>query len=211
MPAYDVTVKAVFENPTWQSAWQDAKALIETNNFTLTQKQAPDAATARKQLVEMINELIAPVTERSLHESGEAIHEQVPVRNASHTSNDGIQISLSDIVIYSFIPANGENGYFEFHVTPPQSLQSAYSSGTITASTVGNETVEPGSASLRAWTQDGILYVIGLTPGKVWRVYSATGKLVYSGIAVETRHAMSLQERGFYIIQSADRAVKIVN
>jgi len=104
--------------------------LIEDANFTLTQQQAPDEATACFALAEMINELI---------------------------KSTGIVISPYDIVIFAFSPANsgtddnptGFHGKFEFRVTPPESRVSAYSSGTITASPVGNEPVEThGRASL---------------------------------------------------------------
>ena len=128
-------------------------------------------------------------------------------------------ISPYDIVIFTFIPANagtpdnanGIHGKFDFRVTPPESRTSAYSSGTITASPVANDMVGARLiAPLRAYVQNGVLHVTGLTPGEQWRVYNMTGVLIYTGIAVETHGRASLPERGIYIIISNGKIVKTV-
>ena len=143
------------------------------------------------------------------------------------------------------IPA-GVHGKFEFRVTPPDTRTSAYSSGTITASPVANDIStslndristslndristslnDRISTSLndrlRAWVQNGILYVDGLAPGTTWRVYTLTGTLIYTG-NVEARlitplpgymsssGRVSLPGRGIYIIVSEGKnSVKVV-
>jgi hypothetical protein len=67
--------------------------------------------------------------------------------------------------------------------------------------------------TLKAWVENGTLYVSGLTAGKWWGVYNITGTLMYQGIAVgdnvETLRATSLQNRGIYIIQSGNGTIKV--
>jgi len=71
-----------------------------------------------------------------------------------------------------------------------------------------------------AWTQNGILYVDGLTPGTTWRVYSLTGALIYTGTATADKFpsiggagvvTITLPGRGIYIITNGSSTVKIVN
>ena len=71
------------------------------------------------------------------------------------------------------------------------------------------------NAELRAWVQNGTLYVKGLTTGKPWYIYSLYGQLIYTGIAdgdddVETQCIASLPGRGVYIIQSGSQTIKTV-
>jgi hypothetical protein len=75
--------------------------------------------------------------------------------------------------------------------------------------TVGNEAIE-GAQSLKAWTQNGILHVSGLTVGKPWSVYNISGVLVYHGLADSDEADVSLPVRGMYIVTSGNRAVKAV-
>ena len=69
---------------------------------------------------------------------------------------------------------------------------------------------------LRAWVQNGMLYVKGLMPGKPWYIYNLYGQLIYTGIAddsdnVETQCIVPLPGRGVYIIQSGDRVIKLID
>ena len=68
---------------------------------------------------------------------------------------------------------------------------------------------------LKAWTQNGMLYVKGLMPGKPWYIYNLYGQLIYTGIAgggdnVETQCIASLPGRGVYIIHSGNQIIKTV-
>jgi len=197
MPACDVTIKATFQKTARQLAWEAIIPLIEKAIFTLTQQQAPDEVKARYALAELINALIS----------------------SQHTGLP-FQISPDDIVLFIFNPANsgttetpsGENGYFEFRVTPPNVTPSVYNGGSITASPVYNEPVEThGRASLRAWVQNGQLYVSGLQPGTPWHIYSLIGTLEYTTTATEPDATISLPKRGIYIIKNGINAQKVIN
>jgi len=135
------------------------------------------------------------------------------------------------IVVFTFVPASagtsdtpsGINGKFEFRVTPPNTRTSAYNDGIITATpfdATSNELTDYISTSLndrartiKAWVQNGVLYVSGLSPGKPWSIYHINGTLIYKGIATgdkETDNYPSLQTPGIYIIVSeGSKAVKI--
>ena len=68
------------------------------------------------------------------------------------------------------------------------------------------------SNSLKAWTNNGVVYVNGLTPGKPWSLYSVTGVLIYKGIAKsETENYPSLQSRGIYIITHENKTTKVIH
>jgi M6 family metalloprotease-like protein len=73
----------------------------------------------------------------------------------------------------------------------------------------------PETSSMKAWVQNGILYIDGLTVGETYRVYTIAGTLVYQGIAttndvvVRARHASPLPN-GTYIIQSENKSTKII-
>jgi hypothetical protein len=199
MPAHAVTVEAAFEDPAYQSAWDAALALIEGATFTLTQAEAANEDIARYRLAELINALIS-----------------------ASPNVRGFVISPYDIVIFSFSPAlagtedrhAGVPGSFSFRVTPPNTSQSAYSSGAITPTAyddTANEVLGTHTgAPLRAWAVNGVLHVSGLTVGELWSVYNLSGVLIYQGTAVETWRAASLPGRGTYIVRNGDRAVKVV-
>jgi len=63
---------------------------------------------------------------------------------------------------------------------------------------------------LRAWTQNGVLHVSGLTSGKPCTIYNLYGQLIYTGIADGNEAKIPLQERGVYIVQSGGKAIKTI-
>jgi len=63
---------------------------------------------------------------------------------------------------------------------------------------------------LKAYTQNRILYVSGLTVGETWRVYDILGKLVYQGVANDETANTALPVSGVYIIRSGGRTGKVV-
>jgi len=67
-------------------------------------------------------------------------------------------------------------------------------------------------ASLKVWTQNGALFVAGLTPDKPWSVYDIFGRMIYRGIAGagETLHVAPLPSQGVYIITHENQSVKAV-
>ena len=64
---------------------------------------------------------------------------------------------------------------------------------------------------LVAFSQNGSLYLSGLTPGASWSVYNVTGSLVSQGIATDSKAVVSLPGRGLYIVRSANKVVKVLN
>ena len=60
--------------------------------------------------------------------------------------------------------------------------------------------------SLRAWVQNGTLYVGGLAADQRWSVYSVTGALVYSAVA----NNIPLPSRGVYVVTAGTKVVKVV-
>ena len=64
--------------------------------------------------------------------------------------------------------------------------------------------------SLKAWTNNGTLYVSGMTEGKVWKLYNVSGSLVKQGIANSDVTTISLNLSGVYIIQSEGNTLKFV-
>jgi hypothetical protein len=67
--------------------------------------------------------------------------------------------------------------------------------------------------TLQTWTQDGTLYIKGLTIGQMYRIYSINGTMVYQSIAtadiVGAKNFSPLQN-GIYIIHTENQSVKIV-
>ena len=64
---------------------------------------------------------------------------------------------------------------------------------------------------LRAWTQNCVLHVSGLTSGsKPWTIYNLYGQLIYTGIAEGNEAKIPLQERGVYIVQSGGKVIKTI-
>jgi len=65
---------------------------------------------------------------------------------------------------------------------------------------------------LKAWMQNGSLYITGLSVGKTWSVYTASGALVSSGIASSSNLNVNLNAgSGVYYIKSNGQTFRIVN
>ena len=63
---------------------------------------------------------------------------------------------------------------------------------------------------LKAYVNNGNLYVSGLNAGKVWNVYSPLGAIIYQSIATSDKEETFLTARGIYFIQSENKTVKVV-
>jgi hypothetical protein len=66
-------------------------------------------------------------------------------------------------------------------------------------------------ASLRAYAQNGTLYVTGLTPGNTLYVYNILGTLIYQGVANSDKAEIALPGKGVYIVTSNGSVIKITN
>ena len=73
----------------------------------------------------------------------------------------------------------------------------------------GIEQVE--TQTLKAYAQDGTLYVGGLAAGQEWRVYSITGTLIHAGAGSSPLSVCPLPAHGVYIVTDGKTTVKIVN
>jgi len=75
---------------------------------------------------------------------------------------------------------------------------------------VDNENILKGSA-LKAWVEGESLHVTGLTAGQIWRVCSLSGMTVYQNTAGENGEAViQLSTKGIYIVQSGNKAIKVI-
>jgi hypothetical protein len=63
---------------------------------------------------------------------------------------------------------------------------------------------------LKAYIQNGILRVSGLTVGKVWTVHNVLGICLYQDIANNETAEFSLSVRGMYIVKSENQIVKVI-
>ncbi|MCL2681904.1 MAG: M6 family metalloprotease domain-containing protein [Bacteroidales bacterium] len=118
---------------------------------------------------------------------------------------DTVFSSLSPSTIYYIYARSGGNT--NFHVGNP-----SVSAPIQTSETVNIRDAEiHGREFLRAWTQDGILHIDGLTIGQIYRIFNISGILVYQSVAksdiVGVENFQPL--RGVYIIQSGNKSVKI--
>jgi hypothetical protein len=66
--------------------------------------------------------------------------------------------------------------------------------------------IETISQGVKAYVQDGTLYVSELSAGQTWNVYNITGSLIYQG----TANAIPLPERGVYVVRCEDKSIKVV-
>jgi hypothetical protein len=64
--------------------------------------------------------------------------------------------------------------------------------------------------TLKAYVQNGILRVNGLTPGETLNVYDVTATQVYRGAADGNEATVTLRVRGVYIVVSGGRSIKAV-
>jgi hypothetical protein len=68
----------------------------------------------------------------------------------------------------------------------------------------------PSAPQLKARTQGTTLHVTGLTAGRPWSVYALTGALIHRSIPTGSEADLTLPARGIYIIQSGNKAIKVV-
>ena len=69
----------------------------------------------------------------------------------------------------------------------------------------------PKAGTLKARVQNGTLHLSGLTAGKTWSVYNASGALVHSGIASGTEATLRLNASGLYFVRSGAQVGKVLS
>jgi hypothetical protein len=62
---------------------------------------------------------------------------------------------------------------------------------------------------LKAYAQDGVLHISGLSEGQPFSIYNITGTLIYSSVANADKIEILLPGRGMYIIRSGDYVIKV--
>jgi len=68
----------------------------------------------------------------------------------------------------------------------------------------------PQSTLMRAWVQNGLLHVTGLTVGESLYIYNLYGMLVYKSIVTSEEAIIPLRTQGVYIVLSGKNTVKVV-
>ena len=63
---------------------------------------------------------------------------------------------------------------------------------------------------LKAWTHNRQLHVTGLTKDKEWKIYDITGKVIYHSLATDEKEVVTLPNKGVYIVQCENNAIKVV-
>ena len=76
--------------------------------------------------------------------------------------------------------------------------------------TVSNEQWTIDNGQLKAYAQNGVLYVSGLQAGDRWSVYNIFGALVYQGVALSDKAEVPLPGKGIYIIMNGKESLKAV-
>jgi len=145
------------------------------------------------------------------------------------TSGGTLQMSAA------ITPTNATNKEVTWTVAPASGVATINTSGLLTATGNGTVTVrataKDGSGVygerqitvsnntaievveqqvLKAWTQDGMLYVSGLTLGKAWSVYSISGQLIHQAVAKTDEANIPLAAQGIYIVASGEYRVKLI-
>ena len=69
----------------------------------------------------------------------------------------------------------------------------------------------PKAGTLKARVQNGTLHLSGLTAGKTWSVYNASGALVHSSIASGTEASLHLNASGLYFVRSGAQVGKVLS
>ncbi|MDR3250700.1 MAG: DUF6383 domain-containing protein, partial [Tannerella sp.] len=194
LPASNVAVTAVFAKTQAAKdaeAVADAKALIESSYFDVTQATANTEAELKAWLVARINAIV------------------------------GVTVSAADITISGFHAATegvwgnvwGTDGGFTFTVKLSQGASRATTApvdGVIYATPAPTGTEEVAAGALTVTPTDGGLLVRGIVIGEQLSVYNLRGQLLYNVKATSTEQRIDLRERGIYVIVSGENSVKAV-
>ena len=139
--------------------------------------------------------------------------------NTSNSNTGGTPINGETATTYNYSGgAAGQTYYFYVEVTNTIDDGAGDASSTaasnvamleVETATIGiniNSQINP----LKAWTNNGILYISGLAEGKTWKLYGTLGESVKQGIAGSDIVTVSLDLPGVYIIRTEGNAVKVM-
>ena len=142
------------------------------------------------------------------------------------TSNTDWEVSCSAPWVTISPQAGSNSGEVKVSVTANTSSDPRSATITISGTGVATQTITVNqtntavtnemiaSPALKAYVQNGVLYINGLSPGSSLKVYNILGVLVYQGIAPSNspkggEFVLSLPGRGVYIITDGKTAVKM--
>ena len=86
----------------------------------------------------------------------------------------------------------------------------AYVNGALIIESTVGITYIPQQTTIKAYVNDGILHVSGLTQGDVWSVYNVSGALIYQSTANSDVEETLLVVSGVYFVKSGKVVVKVV-
>ena len=109
------------------------------------------------------------------------------------------QVNTSDITL--FVPDGTEALYQEADVWKDF--------GTIEKYEFTSNASPLAMRGVKVWSQNGVLYITGLTPGKPLYIYNLAGQLVYSGLVKTEEARIPLAWRGPSIVVSGEQSVKV--
>ncbi|GHT71247.1 hypothetical protein FACS189455_2610 [Bacteroidia bacterium] len=163
----------------------------------------------------LLNDLMAHILNTGNVETGDL------TLTLSGANADVFTISGVETDNYPSLPVGGETN---IAITPRTNLAVGTYRVTLTVSGEGITSVSveithtvkptgidsPQAKALKAYVQNGLLHVSGLTAGKPWSIYSISGALIYQSVAHEDKADINLSIRGMYIVTSGNAAVKVV-
>jgi phosphoribosylformylglycinamidine (FGAM) synthase PurS component len=231
MPASAVTVKAVFEKIQYAITVQNdgngtasASAATATIGEEITLTATPNIGYLFKEW-EVVSGAITIVSNKFTMPAGEVTVKAVFVgiqyaivlqndgggtaRASATTATIGEEITLTATPKPNYLFKEWEVISGDITIVNDKFTMPA-SEVTIKVTFSAKTGVEDPQATnpLKAWVNNGILYVSGIAEGKVWNLYTVSGALVKQGVADSDIVTISLNTQGVYIIHSERNTLK---
>ena len=119
---------------------------------------------------------------------------------------DGLELSADGVI--SGIPT--EEGTFDFTIKATNDFGFDTKDFSILIKPYSGISNNPFTQTLKAYSQNGSLYISGLTVGEKWYVIDLSGRIIYEGIATSLQKTQRV-DKGVYIIKSGNRTALVVN
>ena len=126
---------------------------------------------------------------------------QTPTGNGGYLATMSVKLkdSLSEARHTDVLVLSGNNQGNPFLIEVPLTFE--------IASSVDEIFTNP----LRAWTNNEILYINGLTAGETLSVFTVAGTMIYHNNVISDTMEIPLNVRGVYIIRSGNNTLKVIN
>jgi len=207
MPAYGVTVTATFKKTQAQldqEAVDEAKEAVEGGTFCIAQATGNAQESVRTWLINTLNLLFGQTHNLQFRSATEPIFGDVtitaitPAVAGTETSPDGIDGSF----IFTVTLTKGESAF------TTNEIQGVIVATPYTATPTGIDNLQ--TCILKAYVQNGTLYVSGLTAGKAWSVYNISGVRLLQDIAKDEKANFVLPVHGVYIVKMGNQSLKVL-